>query len=158
MRTKILSLALLSNLIFLIIGCSGRNEDYRIKYTLEPTTNESSMGIIVGKIFVVSGGVEKPADGLILYLAEIIVDEKGNASFAAFERVNSPRATTDDSGSFIFENVRPGSYGLVLDVITNSYMLMKPRTKDPIILEVSKGSVYDLGVLVYDELPIQVDD
>jgi len=95
-----------------------------------------------------------PAKNALLYLAETIKDSAGIDSFAAMDRIRSPKAVADDQGRFVFSNVPPGNYGLILDVITSSYLLMKPDSEEVLLIEVSAEKQVDLGTLLYDSLPL----
>ena len=96
----------------------------------------------------------QPAKNALLYLAETVKDSAGKDSFAAMDRIRSPKTVTDDQGRFVFSNVPPGNYGLILDVITNSYLLMKPGSEEVLLIEVSAEKQVDLGTLLYDSLPL----
>ncbi len=109
---------------------------------------------VTGVLLVKINGKSQPAKAALLYLAGTIKDSAGKDSFAALDRIHSPRTETDDHGRFVFSNVPPGNYGLILDVITNSYLLMKPGSQEPLIVEVSTGQQVDLGTLLYDSLPL----
>lgn len=124
-------------------------------YITQPTkTINPTSGTITGRLLILNSEKKTPINDEILYLAEVIFDNEGKSSFASFDRINSPRTTTDSEGKFIFENIKPGKYGLVLDVITASYLLLKPGTTEPIIIEVTGGDIIDLGELTFEELPI----
>jgi len=150
-----LNLFLLFN-ILILSGCylsqsMASNETYITQPT--KTINPTS-GTITGRLLILNSEKKTPINDEILYLAEVIFDNEGKSSFASFDRINSPRTTTDSEGKFIFENIKPGKYGLVLDVITASYLLLKPGTTEPIIIEVTGGDIIDLGELTFEELPI----
>lgn len=124
----------------------------------EPTADVATgePGTVKGALFVVSGRGSKPVPGAIIYLARLLTDSTGNESMAAMDRITSPKATTDESGAFLFEDVEPGRYGLVLDTILATYLLNHPRGGD-LILEVSPGGTTNTGNLLYQELPVSVD-
>ena len=117
-------------------------------------TSEADMGTVTGVLMVGTGQNAKPTAGLVLYLAATIKDTSGKESVAGMDRVRSPRAYIDGQGRFVFTNVSPGNYGLVLDVVTNSYLLNKPDTGDSLVISVTPGKVVDLGTLRYDSLPV----
>jgi hypothetical protein len=89
-----------------------------------------------------------------LYLAETIKDNTGREVVAAMDRVRSPRTVTDDQGRFVFPNISPGNYGLVLDYVFESYLLLKPDSQEALLIEVSAEKQIDLGTLLYDSLPL----
>lgn len=95
----------------------------------------------------------KPMGGVILYLSEVIYDDKDN-KWVSFERQASTRTITNQLGEFRFDNISPGEFGLVLDAISTSYLLSTPDGKGEIIVDLSPGDVINLGVLDYNNLPI----
>ena len=95
-----------------------------------------------------------PVANAILYLAETIRGNSGEDSLAAFDRVRSPRTITNGQGRFTFMNVQPSKYGLVLDAVVNSYLLLWPGEQEAILIEISEGGGVDLGTLTYDSLPL----
>jgi hypothetical protein len=135
--------------LIITTGCSGKTQP-----SISPTeTFVPGTGRVTGVLQVGSGG-SQPVKDVVLYLAGTVKDNSGNDSFAALDRVNSPRTIADDQGRFIFTNVPTGKYGLVLDLIMNSYLLLKPGTQDNLLIEVSAGQQIDLGTLLYDSLPL----
>ncbi len=111
---------------------------------------------VTGAIFLVQNGEKYPYTGAILYLAKTIVDSNGNESFIAMDRINSPRTIADENGQFIFSDVPEGNYGLVLDVIRDSYFLHYPETNEPILVSINDDKPVDLGELVFDNLPVSI--
>lgn len=126
--------------------------------SLAPITPTVTMapgtGRVNGVLQVGTSVEQQPAKNALLYLAETIKDSSGIDSFAALDRINSPKTVSDDQGRFVFSNVPPGKYGLILDVITNSYLLMKPGSEEALLIEVSAEQQVDLGTLLYDSLPL----
>jgi len=97
-----------------------------------------------------------PANGMVLYLAAILPESRGTPFLASFDRVNSPEAFTDAAGRFVFSNIAPGSYGLVLDRVVQSFLLGDPKHAKPdFIIDAKAGQIVDLGDLDYDSLPGQ---
>jgi len=122
---------------------------------ITPTvTLAPGMSRVTGVLQVGTREESQPAKNALLYLAETIKDSTGSDSFAALDRIRSPRTVADDQGRFVFSNVPPGNYGLVLDVITNSYLLMKPGSEEALLIEVTAEQQVDLGTLLYDSLPL----
>ena len=116
--------------------------------------SQPGTGTVVGVLLVKAGNEATPVSNQILYLAEVIKNEQGEDSFAAMDRANSPKAITDNQGHFLFVNVPPGNYGLVLDTISNSYLLLQPGSEDAVLVKATADSTIDLGTLEYDSLPI----
>jgi len=118
-----------------------------------PPTLDPSKGSVRG-VLAVGVGEVKPVAGAILYLAEVLKDEGGNEAAASMDRINSPRTSTNTEGAFLFSNVPPGKYALVLDRVLDSFMLLEPNTGESLIIEVAAGHEVDLGTLEYESLPI----
>ncbi len=112
------------------------------------------MGRVVGILQVRSTKDEpQPVKDTNLYLAGTIRDATGKEVLVGFDRVNSPRAITDDQGRFAFQNVAPGNYGLIYDLVFNAFLLSKPDSEDAVIITVPAGKETDLDTLLYDSLP-----
>jgi hypothetical protein len=114
-------------------------------------TTDPSMGNVTGRLLENDSGVEN----ITLYLAEVLKDKTNRDIVAGLDRANSPVAVTTKNGLFTFVNVTPGRYALILDVITNQFMMNYPGEDSPIIIQVESGSEMDLGELNYDSLPIK---
>ncbi|MES4787709.1 MAG: hypothetical protein C4294_20005 [Nitrospiraceae bacterium] len=143
-------------IIFMCIACGAQQSPAPsvVTGTLAPTvTPDPKLGSIKGVLMVRKDGAEKPVVNGNLYLADIKKDASGKEVGATFDRISSPRAFTDGEGRFMFSNVQPGRYGIVFDVIRNSYMLRQPTDGSDLIVTVTPGSQRDLGRLVYDSLP-----
>jgi hypothetical protein len=112
---------------------------------------------IAGRLLLLQDGESIPVTQAIIYLAEILPDDQGELRLAAMDRVNSPRSVTDEKGSFLFEDVPPGNYGLVLDMIRQSYLLGDPESGEALIITLEEGEAVDMGDLVYDDLPVDLD-
>jgi hypothetical protein len=117
-------------------------------------TPATGKGVVTGVLMLGTAQNAKPVANVILYLAATIKDSGGNENVAEMDRVNSPRAATDGQGRFAFANVPPGKYGLVLDVITASYILNRPDDGKSFLFTVAAGETVNLGTLEYDSLPL----
>ena len=91
-----------------------------------------------------------PLDPLELSLAEVIKTTDGSPAFIR-ENVNSPKAELFPTGVFIFRNVPPGDYGIMVDV---GYAKFPIRGDDgnQILISVAAGQAIDIGQLI-TELP-----
>lgn len=114
----------------------------------------SSSGVVVGTIQV----NDEPIPNLTIYLAEVLVDGEGEERVASYDRVNSPRAFSDVEGQFVFANIVPGKYGLVLDTVLSSYLLHLPQGDIPLVISVDAGEVTSVELLNYDSLPLPESD
>lgn len=125
------------------------------QFNAAPTAQlEPNKGRVVGTLLVRSGGSTQPVSGFNVYLAATVKDITGKDAFVGLERVNAPRAITDAQGTFIFQNIVPGNYGLVLDIGFDTILMLKPESEEGIILTVMPGKEVSLGTLLYESLPL----
>jgi hypothetical protein len=145
-------LFILGTILLLLTGTACSTT---LSSSVTPTpTLAPGMGRVSGVLQVGTKEDRQPAQNIILYLAETIKDSTGTDSVAALDRIRSPRTVSDDKGHFVFSNVPPGTYGLVIDLITTSYLLRQPDADKPLLIQVSAGEETDLGTLLYDSLPL----
>ncbi|MFZ6027660.1 MAG: hypothetical protein ACOYYS_08095 [Chloroflexota bacterium] len=105
----------------------------------------------------VSGTLQVQGTGKVnvgLYLAPLITDEKGMDVVAALDRNTSPHTYSDPQGNFRFYNIPPGKYGLVLDVVKETYLLHEPSSNTQILVTVTEDAQINLGTLNYETLPV----
>ncbi len=88
-----------------------------------------------------------------MYLAELTKDASGQETGAGLDRVVRHGAISIEDGSFVFKNVSPGRYALIMDLVSNAYMLRKPDGNGDLVIDVKTGETTALGILVYVELP-----
>ena len=114
----------------------------------------STSGVVEGSITVNLKAGPKPLATTIIALAELIPDENGKPKVAGYSASSAPRTISDEQGFFKIEDVKPGTYALILDSVISSYLLSDPVSGDSILVEVNGGKVTDIGHLEYDKLPV----
>lgn len=133
-------------------------QDNNQESVIQSEQNESNVttigGTIIGSLNLHGDNAVIPVANARLYLARVLIDDSGSERAAGFDRVNSPTTTTNSLGEFVFQGVQPGRYGLVLDTIMNSYLLLTPGQTDGLIITVVEGETTDVGELIYNELPL----
>jgi hypothetical protein len=141
----------------LLSSCSGQSITSILSPTEPPVEVSSQIlnpdknyGIITGVLLFNNNGQKVTKENVPLFLAEILADENGVPRVASINRTGSPRTATDSKGQFIFSEVPPGNYGIVLDIVVKAYLLPKPDTEEDLIISVSAGEVIDLGTLAYN--------
>jgi hypothetical protein len=70
---------------------------------------------------------------------------------AGIDEENSPRATTDGNGVFVFTEVPPETYGLAVSTPIGVYLIKTEEGRD-FLFTVKAGEVLDLGE-VHTSLP-----
>lgn len=113
----------------------------------------SGLGNVQGALFVRENGVEVPVRGALLFLAPTIRTAAGVEVAVGLDRASAPYAQTDENGNFSFHNVSPGRYGLVLDLLSQAFLLNRPADGGDLIIVVTADQTTVVGRLVYDDLP-----
>lgn len=121
---------------------------------LDQATQDPNRGSVVGVLQLLEGGSGRPVGGQTLYLARVIVGSDGQERAASFSQQTAPRAVTDDEGTFRFVNVPSGRYGLVMDIVIESYLLNDPTSGASLLMTVEDGQEVDLGELIFTSLPL----
>lgn len=111
-------------------------------------------GSIVGRILIVKPEGEIAVADMLIGLAEVLYDEEGVAKVGGYEPSRAVRVQTDAYGRFVMNNVKPGTYTLILDAVVQQYQLADEETGNTIMAEVKAGEVTDLGTLNYSSLPV----
>lgn len=117
-----------------------------------PTPSQADHSTITG--FLMTNKESPTSVGeAVLYLATIHTDETGKPLAASFDRQTAPRTQTDAAGRFVFVDVPSQQYALILDRISETFLLKSPDDNSDMILTPGAGKVLDVGRLVYDTLP-----
>ena len=126
-------------------------------YVIEeiPTPGQET-GTVTGYILV-NKTSPAPAGTVLLALAKVIPGPDGTPMVASFNRNEAPHALTDSNGRFVFSDVPPGQYALILDRISDAFMLNHPENGEDFIITVTAGEATDLGEIVYASLPGSVE-
>lgn len=116
-------------------------------------------GAVTGVLLVHSDQGEVPVAGMIIAVADALTSTENAGAIAAFRyrAQESPQTNTDENGMFVINNVPPGRYGLVLDLVATSYILRKPGVNEDLVITVEPDAQVDMGPLVYDQLPLPSD-
>lgn len=117
-----------------------------------PQPSSDSLGTVTG-ILVIEAENGAPVQEALLYLGRIIMLDSGQPGMSALNKQTAPHAQTNLAGQFIFSDVEPGNYTLVLDRITDSFVLNQPGGGD-LIVPVEAGQITDVGELRYPDLPL----
>ena len=54
----------------------------------------------------------------------------------------------------MFEDLKSGRYGLILDIVMSSFLLYQEGTLNAVLFKITDGEMTDLGNLEYSELPL----
>lgn len=118
-----------------------------------PVTSADGGGLI-GRITVAKSTGDIAVAALMIGLAEVIRGEDGVPKASGYEASMAPKATTDDYGRFVFNDLKPGLYTLILDAVVTQYQLDTVDTGETILVEIKPNEIVDIGELRYPSLPI----
>ncbi len=94
---------------------------------------------------------DQPMIGVELYLGQHIGATPDTPMYA-LEPDSAPYAMTDDRGRFVFKDVPPGRYAIVVWNPFNSFLARNPATGVELVLDLKPDQVYDVGTL-FEPLP-----
>ncbi len=104
-----------------------------------------------------AGNPLEPVYELPLYLGEVIMLKDGRPGVVGLDKMVAPRALIDKNGRFVFLEVPPGKYSLVLDFVIHTLILRVPDTGKDIYIDVTEGGSVDMGELDYPDLKVKPD-
>lgn len=113
------------------------------------TTQDPNLGSVKGTLLLKG----KPVVNVAVYLGGLITDDQGRELVAGYDRTSLMRAYTDENGNFTVYNVPEGRYGVILDLVTQAYLLDTPDGTQSVLISVTNGKITDLGTMEYQELP-----
>lgn len=111
-------------------------------------------GALVGVLLLWSDGELQPVADVKLALGEILRDDNGEERMVGYDASTAPTTITGPDGRFIFQDVPPGRYGLILDIVMSSFLLFDESSGEAMLIDIPADEVVDLGNLEYTSLPI----
>lgn len=111
-------------------------------------TQDVKLGLLTGTLLLNNN----PLPDVPLYLGRLVTDDQGRELVAGYDRTSLLRGVTDENGKFVIMNIPEGRYGLILDIITQAYLLDTPDGSQSLLFSVTNGQTTDLGVLDYSKL------
>ncbi len=126
--------------LIILVGCSQGTPEII-------STGSPEKGTVKGQL-----SIENHTElvGLVLYLGDVITDSNGlNGGFLNVE--TAPLAKFDEtSGDFVFSNVVPGEYSLIIKEVVFGGKLLTDESGNARVIEVSAGSITDLGIVDFE--------
>jgi len=116
-----------------------------------PSPASDQVGIVTGKLLNKKPqDTLKPLRGAPIYLGKVLKSQQGVEGMVELAKETAPKATVDAQGQFVFTDVPPGHYGLMLDTPLGAILLNKPVTGDSMVADVVGGKTFDFGELHYE--------
>ena len=116
--------------------------------------NATRGGALTGVLLLKTEHGFQPVADVKLAIGETLSDDEGTERVVAYDPSTAPVTYTDASGRFVFEDLESGRYGLILDIVMNSFLLYQEGSLDAVLFEITDGEMTDLGNLEYSELPL----
>ncbi len=159
-RYKVFVLGLLL-ILGLLVACKPGSQVSPLNSPLQPTptpTEKISYALprpaqgkaVIGGVMMVEN-TETPMMSVELYLANHIGSTPDTPIYT-LDPSSAPRAMTDNEGRFVFKDVPPGRYAIVVWNPFNSFLARNPQTGLEVIIDAQPDQVYDVGTL-YEPLP-----
>jgi len=101
-------------------------------------------GVIVGMLKLEH--TNQPMVGIELYLAQHIGATQDTPIYK-LDPNSAPHAITGYDGRFVFKDIPPGRYAIVVWNPFNSFLVRNPATGSELVIEVGPDQVYDVGIL-----------
>lgn len=113
-----------------------------------PTLTYDS-GIVLGRM-VTKNGMTNPYLAPAIYLGEVIeADNPEYPPLIGLDVEVNLIAIQDKEGNFIFEDVQPGKYGLIIWSPFSQTLIEDPDKEGyPLIIVVKKGELVDIGTII----------
>jgi hypothetical protein len=112
-----------------------------------PASPEPGKASVIGR--VISINTSQPYFEAIIRLAEVFRNELGEGSYV-LDAANSPFTTTDKNGYFIFQNIPPKEFVLVVGDPMTRYIILSENNGKPKVIKLAAGKITDLGLLKVD--------
>ncbi len=123
-------------------GSVGLPEPPNPERTLpNPGSNTAAIGGVL--IREVNENSFLPVVPQALYLGEVLLNSAGEQALIS-QGTDSPQAQLFQTGVFIFNNVPPGTYALVIDVGFSQFPITDENGLE-LLIDVEGGKAYDLG-------------
>jgi hypothetical protein len=118
--------------------------------TVIPTPNSAKVATVAGTLIREDkDGKRNPYGQATLFLGQVLTDKAGKPFAVAMDEAVATKATTTSSGQFIFTNVAPAEYGLILRTPVGNFKLNKMDGSE-LLIRAEAGQVVDLGDLLTD--------
>jgi hypothetical protein len=113
--------------------------------SIDVPTPASDLGVITGQLK--SAEEDKPYLGLLILARAVYAKETGVPPMIAYSDTDDPKAVQDVTGKFVFADIKPGVYAIVLWNPGGGTVLMNKDQQGHLLVTVEANKVTDLGVV-----------
>jgi hypothetical protein len=115
-----------------------------------PQPSSDQVGVVTGTLLRTADGGNAPlSEGYVIFLGNLLPNDQGVDGLVELDKITAPKAPVNALGQFVFEDVAPGRYGLMLELRSGTVLLNNPQDGGDLIVEVTGGQITDLGELGY---------
>jgi len=137
-------------LLFLLASC--QNPGTKTLQEMEGTdfyafTPEPGKAVVSGKLL--DSSFNEPYEASLFLSKNLTAEYPGYPPVISFSYQTNPRAAQDDEGNFIFKNIEPGNYVIVLYKPTGQDFLKDGNNELPKMFNLKANEVVDLGILYF---------
>ncbi len=141
-KSFLLILTIVTLAVMVLVGCQSFSKKPAIS---TPTADKA---IITGRLINATDG--KPMSGILVRLAEVYRNDAGEGSYV-LDQALSPGTESDENGYYVFENLTPGEFVLVLgDPLVKYLIISEPNSEKAKVWKVEPGKILDIGELSVD--------
>jgi hypothetical protein len=131
-------------------GAAAPTPEFNTTPVTVPQPASADVGVAAGTLLRVDPqGNRAPYQGGVVYLGLVQKDSSGKEVMVQLDRAVAPKTVTNGLGQFVFTDVPPGRYALMLDSTQGALLLNDPASGGDFIIEVAGGQVKELGELAY---------
>ena len=102
-------------------------------------------GAMVGQVFSIT--MEKPLSNMVVRLAQVFWNEDKSEGAYVLEGATSPGDDTDDEGIFVFNDLSPADYVIVVGDIMGDYEIISEADGKAKIYTIEAGSILQVEQL-----------
>lgn len=145
----------------LLVACKPGPQVSPLNSPLQPTATPTAKPVlmlpqpapgtaVIGGILMIEH-TDTPMMGVELFLANHIGSTPDTPMYS-MDPSSAPKAVTENDGRFVFKDVPPGRYAIVVWNPFNSFLARDPKTGLELIVDVQADKTYDVGTL-YEPQP-----
>ncbi|MGE5221227.1 MAG: hypothetical protein ACM3PY_02245 [Omnitrophica WOR_2 bacterium] len=142
---KFKKILVLGVLLFLLAACQ-KGGNAQAPAVSKPDAGKAT---VTGRILSLKTG--KPLANMGMRLAEVV--RQGGQGAYVLDTAGSPGAYTDDNGYFVFKNITPEDYVMVVGDVMNTYVIVPDQSGKPRVWNAPIDQVTQYGDIHVDLAP-----
>ncbi|MEM4204409.1 MAG: hypothetical protein QXS54_10115 [Candidatus Methanomethylicaceae archaeon] len=112
---------------------------------LSPLPENVSDATLIGQLISLSQ--KGPLSNTVVRLARVFWDEEKKEGVYVLEGARSPSCITDENGFFVFLDLEPADYVMVIGDVYGKYMVVSDSDRRARIFTLEKGKITNIGQL-----------